>query len=153
MGEDRLWELLAFLQAFRQLDAADFAVLLIAFPARAGDVAADDAFDRDHIELLCLHGAAFKFRSLEEFRHIFGVDGDHMIRHDVFREIEPELGHAVQHAAFFRDRAFQDVVKSRNAVCADHDEAVAQIIQFTNFAGFKWFVFFHWYSPFGTSYR
>ena len=29
-----------------------------------------------------------------------------MIRHDVFREIEPELGHAVQHTAFFRDRAF-----------------------------------------------
>ena len=138
-GEDRL----------RKSDAADFAVFLISFPAGTCDVSADDAFYRDHVELLCLHGTAFKFFSLEEFRHILCVDGNHVVRNDVLCEIEPEFRHAVQNDALLRDRVFQNVVESGNAVSAGHNEAVAQIIEFTYLAGFEWFVFFHFVFSFG----
>ena len=42
---DGLRELVTFLEAFRELNAAYCAVLLVAGPAAAGDIAADDALD------------------------------------------------------------------------------------------------------------
>ena len=148
-GEDRLRELVRLDETLRDLVTADGAVLLVALPRGAGDVSADDAFYRDHVELLCLHGTAFKFFSLEEFRHILCVDGNHVVRNDVLCEIEPEFRHAVQNDALLRDRVFQNVVESGNAVSAGHNEAVAQIIEFTYLAGFEWFVFFHFVFSFG----
>ena len=70
-----------------------------------------------------------------------------MVRNDVLCEIEPELGHTVQYHPFFRNGALQDIIKSRNAVGAYHDKAVAQIVEFADFTGFKRFVFFHCFSP------
>ena len=44
-GEEGFGELLALLEAGREFEAADGAGLLVVFPARAGDVAADDELD------------------------------------------------------------------------------------------------------------
>ena len=125
-----------------------FAFFFIAFPAAAGDVAAHHALYGQHFQLLGLHASAFKLRGLEKFRHVFCIDGDHMVRHDVFGEIKPELGHLVQNGAFFRHRVFQNHIKCGNTVSADHDQAVAQIVQLPDLAGFKRFVFFHVISSF-----
>ena len=56
--EDRLGELLAVLQVFRQGDAADGAVLLVFLPARAGDVATHHEFNRNHAAGAAVHHAA-----------------------------------------------------------------------------------------------
>src|SRR6185312_11047091 len=50
--EDRLRELLRFDEPFREAVAADLAGRLVVLPAGAGDVAAHDAFDREHLESL-----------------------------------------------------------------------------------------------------
>ncbi len=49
--EDRLGQLLGLAQARRQLDPRDRAGRLVVLPARAGDVAAHDALDRQHLQL------------------------------------------------------------------------------------------------------
>ena len=66
-----------------------------------------------------------------------------MIRNDILGKIKPEFGHFVQDGAFFRYRIFLNHVKRGNAVGADHHKAVAQVVQFPDFAGFKGLVFFH----------
>ena len=47
--EDRLGQLLGLAQPGRQRDPGDRAAGLVVLPARAGDVAADDALDRQHL--------------------------------------------------------------------------------------------------------
>ena len=56
--EDRLGQFAGFLQPGRERDAADGLGLLIFLPARAGEVAAHDALDRQHPQLLAEHRAA-----------------------------------------------------------------------------------------------
>ena len=57
-GEDRLRQLLGLLQPGGQLDPGDGAGGLVVLPARAGDVAAHDALDREHLEPLDAQRAA-----------------------------------------------------------------------------------------------
>ena len=142
-GEDRLSQLLGFLQAFGQLNAADFAGFLVAVPTAAGDVAANDAFDRQHVQLFAFHAVACEFGFLEEFGHIFGINGNHMVRNNVFSQIEPEFGDLSQHSAFFHNHVFQNMVKCGNTVSGNHNNAVTNIIHLTNLAGFKRFVLLH----------
>ena len=56
--EDRLGQLVRLAQALGQRDPADLAGALVVLPARARDVAAHDALDREHLELLDEQGAA-----------------------------------------------------------------------------------------------
>ena len=141
--EDRLRQFLGFLEALRQFDAADRAVLLIACPAAARDVAADNALHRQHRELLALHAVAEELRLTEEFRHVVVVHRDHVVRNDVLREVEPELRHLRQDLALLRDLVLEDMVESRDAVRRNHDDAVASIVDLTNFSGFERLVLFH----------
>ena len=141
--EDRLRQLLGFLEASRQLDAADRAVLLIACPAAARDIAADNALHRQHRELLALHAVAEELRLLEELRHVVIVHRDHVVRNDVLREVEPELRHLRQDFALLRDLVLEDVVECGDAVCRNHDDAVACIVNLTNFSGFERLILFH----------
>ena len=82
--EDRLRQLLGLLQARRQLDARDPAGRLVVLPARAGDVAAHDALDRQHLELLDAQRAAAQLVG-----HAVG-GGDQVVGDDVAGEPEPE---------------------------------------------------------------
>ena len=141
--ENSFRQFLAFLEPFGQADAANRAVFLIAFPAAARDITADDAFHGNHVQFQGLHAVAGEFRFLEKFRHIVGVRRKHVVRHNVLREIEPEFAHLVEDSAFLRNWGFQNAVKSGDAVRAHHDQAVAQIVQFAYLPGFEGFVFFH----------
>ena len=71
-GIDGLRELVAFLQTLGKLNAADRTVLLVALPAAAGDIAADDALDGKHVELFAHHAVAVKAVLTEKLGHIAG---------------------------------------------------------------------------------
>ena len=142
-GKNRFRQFFRFLETSRQFDAADGAVFFIAFPAAAGDIAADDAFHGNHGQFLALHAVAVELGLLEKFRHVFHIDRNHMIGNDIFRKIEPEAGHLCQDGTFLGNLILEDMVKSRDAVRGYHDDAIANIIYFADFARFKRFIFFH----------
>ena len=90
-GVDGLRQLLRLLQALRQADAADSAVLLIACPAASGDIAPHNAFHRKNVQLTAKHTVAVKPFLAEIFRHILYVYGKHMVRQNILCHIEPEF--------------------------------------------------------------
>lgn len=96
---DRLGQLVGLLQAFRQLDAAHLAGLLVAGPAAAGDVAAHDALDGQHGQLTAHHAVAVELGLLEELRHILHVHAQHVVGQQIAGVIEPELAHLGQNGA------------------------------------------------------
>ena len=142
-SENRFRKLFTFPKSFRQPDTADGAVFFVTFPAGSCNVSPDDAFHRNHLQLLGFHAVSVKRRLSEKLRHIRHISGNHMVRHHVFCKIKPKLGHLIQYFTFFRNRTFQNIIECRNAVSADHDKAVTQIIQFTNLPRFKRLIFFH----------
>lgn len=103
----------------------------------------DDAFYRNHVELLAFHALAGKFRCAEEFRHISRIYGKHMVRNDIFGEFKPEFGKAGQDGPFIGDGVFQDVVESGNAIGSHHDKAVTNVVDFADFTRLKGFIFLH----------
>ena len=66
-----------------------------------------------------------------------------MIRQNIFGEVEPECGHLREDRTFMGNAVFQYVVKGGNTIGRNHDDAVADIVHFTYFAGFIRFVFLH----------
>jgi len=68
--------------------------------AASCDITADDALNRKHLKLTAHHALSFEFLLLEEFRHVFYIYGNHVIRDNVFRQVKPELGHLCQYLAF-----------------------------------------------------
>ena len=57
-----------------------------------------------------------------------------MIGHDVLSKVEPEFGKLGQNSAFFLDIIFQDNVESGNSIGGYHNDAITDIIHFTNLA-------------------
>ena len=141
--EDGFSQFLGFFQACRQGDAADGSIFLIGFPAGAGNIPTDDAFYRNHVELLAFHALTSKFRCAEEFRHISRIYGKHMVRNNIFGELKPEFGKAGQDGPFIGDGVFQDVVESGNAIGSHHDKAVTNVVDFADFTRLKGFIFLH----------
>ena len=119
--EDRLRQLLGLLQPGRQLDAADGAGGPVVLPARARDVAAHDALDREHLEPLDQHPAA------EDLGGHLG-ERDDVVGHDVRRPPEPEGRYARQDLALARNRGRMDDVVCGDAVRSDHQEPVARLV-------------------------
>ena len=97
---DWLRQLIGFLQSFRQPYPAYRAVLLVACPAAAGDVAPHDALNRQHLKLFAHHAVAVILRLAEKFRHIFHIYGNHMVWQDVLGHVEPEFGHLGKDSSF-----------------------------------------------------
>ena len=128
-GVDRFRQLLGFLQSFRQFDATDGAVLLITCPAASCDVTTDDTFYREHLQLLAHHALSSELLLLEEFRHVLCIHRDHVVRHNVFCVIKPELGHLGQHGAFVRDLVLQNNIKCGNPVGGAEIRSVATMIR------------------------
>ena len=122
--EDRLGELVRLLQALGQLVPADLAARAVVLPARAGEVAAHDALDRQHLEPAALHRAAVV------------ADGEHVVRDDRREEREPVAGEAGQDAALVRDLGRQDDVEGRDAVGGDEQQAlVVDLVDVADLAG------------------
>ena len=145
---DRFGKFLRFLKSFRKPDPAYSSGLLVGSPAAAGDITTDDAFERKHGELLHLHGLAGELLRAEVFGHIRRVHGDHVVRDQILGEIEPECGHPGEDGTLVGDLIFQDMIKGGDPVCRHHDQAVADIIYFSYFAGFVGLEFLHNVHPF-----
>ena len=139
--EDRLGQLAGFLQAGRQLDAADGLRFLVFLPARAGEVAAHDAFDGQRFRLFHNHAAAGELagEGLQILRQRIAGAGDEVVRLERFRLREPEIGNLRQHLAFARDAVGHDDVEGGDAVGGDEEQAVAQIKYLPHLAAFEFF--------------
>lgn len=131
---ERLFELLAELQAFGENVTADLAGLLVVLPARTHDVTAHDAFDRVTVSLLHDHGATAEVVGvlLEHSRIFVHVGGDEVVLHA--EVLEPEQRKLVEDFALTRDRGGEHHVKSGKTVASDHQEAVAEVVHVAYFA-------------------
>ena len=107
-------------------------VFLVALPAASGDIAADDALQRKHVQLAAHHALAFVLRSLEKFRHIFYVSRDHMVWKNVLCVVKPEFRHLGQNSTFLGNSIMENHIKAADAVGSDHDQAIAVVIDFTD---------------------
>ena len=126
--EDRLRQLLGLLQAGGQLDAGDRARALVVLPARARDVAAHDALDRQHLQPLDPQRAPALVG-----RHAVG-GGEEVVGHDLLRQPEPQDGEARQDLALVRDRRRMDDVVGRDPVGGDHQQVAVQVVDLADLA-------------------
>ena len=144
---NRLRQLVRFLQAFRQLNTADGSVLLVAGPAAACDIAADDALDGKHLKLSAHHGFAPELLLLEVLRHILCVNGNHVVRQNILCHIEPEFGHLSQHCALLCHFIMKNHIEAADTVCRYHNQAVAVVVNLTYLTFFDRFHFLHILAP------
>ena len=130
---ERLFELLAELQAFGENVTADLAGLLVVLPAGTHDVAAHDAFDGMAVSLLHDHGTAAEVVGvlLQHCRVFVHVGGDEVVLHA--EVLEPEQRKLVEDFALTRNRGGEHHVKSGKTVAGDHQEAVAQVVHVAYF--------------------
>ena len=84
----------------------------VVLPARAGEVAAHDALDRQHLEPPALDRAAVL------------AQREQVVRDELARPREPERGEAGEHAALVRDLGRQDDVEGRDPVAGDEEQAL-----------------------------
>ena len=130
---ERLFQLLAELQAFGENVTADLAGLLVVLPARTHDVAANDAFHGMAVGLFHDHGTTAEVVGvLLEYGRVFvHVGGDEVVLHA--EVLEPEQRKLVEDFALTRDRGGEHHVKSGKTVAGDHQEAVAQVVHVAYF--------------------
>ena len=140
---DGLGKLGALLKSLRKLNAAHCAVLLVACPAAARDIAADDALDGEHRELLAHHAVAVKALLTEKLGHVIDIDADHVVRDDIFGIIKPETGHLRQNGPLLHDLVLQDHIKCRDPVRRHHNELITDVIDLTYFAFLNGCIFLH----------
>ncbi len=127
-------KLVALLQARRQRHAADGARLAILLPARAGQVAADDALDRHDLGLAHEHAAPGQLGAVHARRqvHVVDVGGEQMVGRP--QVIEPEGAQRREHAALVGDAGRQHPVEGADAVGADQQQAATQIVDVAHLA-------------------
>ena len=125
-SEDGLFQLVGFLQTLGKLVTADGAVILVGFPAGAGNVAAHNAFhgqgtgpahqDCAAFELVC-PGLQF----LGEFVHIAFND---VVRHDVLEHVHPEQCDLVQDNTLVGNGSGHHDVEGAHAVCGHNEQGL-----------------------------
>ncbi len=109
-SHDRLGKPLGLDETGGQTVAADRARLPVLDPARAGEVAADDELDGQHLE-----ASAFE-------RAPVGPDREEVVPDDVARAREPERREAGEHPALVGDLRGQHDVEGRDAVGRDEEQ-------------------------------
>ncbi len=125
------------LQSRRQLDAANCAARLVFFPAGAGEIAAGDAFDGEHLGAHHHHRAAAQFVGMlaNGLRVAAYVGRDQMIGNDILQEVEPEQRHLREHSALVRNAGGQHIVERGDAVGRHEQQVLAvQIVDVANLA-------------------
>ena len=127
-------KLRTLLQPGRQRDAAHRARLLIFFPAGPVQIPAHDALDRHHLALAHQHAAAFQRRDIRAAGQQPGVDvgRDQVVRR--VQLLEPELTDLRQHTSLVGDAGRQHPVECADAVGADQQQLVTQIIDVPDLA-------------------
>ena len=111
-------------------DAAHGPRRLVVLPARAHEVPADDALDREHLGLQDDHRAPLELvaEAGERVRVLRHVGGDDVVGHHVREEPEPEQRHLRQQDPLAGDAGGQDDVEGAQAVRGHHEEAIAQVV-------------------------
>ena len=122
--EDRLGQLAGVFQAGGQRHAADRLRGLVFLPAAAGQVAAHHGLDRNRLEPLDQHRAAYHLRQLGRCDHALGRLASQVVGADVAELAEPEQRHLREQRAFAGDRLTQNHIKSAEPVAGDHQQAV-----------------------------
>ena len=138
-SEDRRGQFGRLLQAGRQPEAADRLLLAVFFPARAGEVAAHDAFNGEWIGLPDNHTAAGQLGRvrLEAGRQGVVGAGEQMVGLEPRGLRKPEMRELGQHLALARDAIGHDAIEGRNAVGSNKEQAVAQVEDFPHFAALQ----------------
>ena len=62
-----------------------------------------------------------------------------MVRQNILSHVKPEFGHLSKDSAFLCDLVFQNNVETADAVGCHKDQAVAIVINLTDFSFFDWF--------------
>ena len=134
--EDRLGELARVHEARRQRLTADGPLLLVLLEARAGEVAAHDALDGEHLGLLDEHEASAQVVGVgcELLGQVGHIGGDEGVADRVLQEVEPEERDAREDLALGGDFVGKDVVKCGDAVGRDHQQLVAEVVEVTHLA-------------------
>ena len=66
-----------------------------------------------------------------------------MVGNEILRIIKPELGHLRENRALFGDFVLQYHVKRGDAVCGDHNEVCADVVDLADFSFFHHFQCIH----------
>ena len=102
--------------------------LLVLLPGLPGQVAPDDALEREHLGPAHQDGPAGPFggqrHAVERGRDLGGVDRQQGARHDVGHLLAPEARHRGQHPALVGDRLGHDDVERAHPVRGDHEQPV-----------------------------
>ncbi len=131
-GEDRLGQAGALGQARRDRDAADLAGRLVGLQAQARQVAASDALDRDHVELLAPDRPARPFLG-----DVAG--GDNVIGHQVVELVEPPQGQLGEDLPLARDGRRQHDIVDADPVRGDQQDVLAVRVNVADLAGMQQF--------------
>ena len=122
------------LQARRQFHSGNFAAGPIIFPARPGEIAADDTLHRQRFGFADEHRSAFELIAewLQPLRKFFEARSNVMI-FSKGELLEPKRRDLVQHRAFSWNGIGQDDIESGKPVGRDEEEDVAEIKDFAHF--------------------
>ena len=134
-GENRLVQLGGVLIAFAQRDTADLAGLLITRPAGAGEVTANDALHREHVQFAHQHRAPLQIGGvlLQHGGVLRHVGGDEVV-FDAREHLKPVQGHLSEHTALAGDAVRHHAVKRADAVRRHKQNRIAQVVDITDFA-------------------
>lgn len=132
--ENRLGQPAALDQTGRQLQSADCLRLLVLFPARPGEVAADDALDRHHVRPADHHAASIEGVDVGSVgkRQLAQIHAEQVMRD--LELVEPEFADFGEDASLVGDRNRQHVVESTDAVGRHKQQPIVELVDITDFA-------------------
>ncbi len=133
-SEDRLGQAVALFETSGKLDAAHGPRLLVFLPARARQIATDDAFDRHDFRFLHDHAPTDEALAVDSGRQRQRVEihGEEMVR-DV-EAAEPHFAQFGEDAALIGDAIGQHPVERADAVAGDKQQPVAEVIHVADLA-------------------
>ena len=104
-SKDRLGQLVGFAQSGGQLDSAHAPVGFVLLPSGAGEISADDAFNRERFRFFHNHRTTGELlaKRPQLFREIIEIRRNKVIV-DLAEAIEPKRGELIEDSAFLRDR-------------------------------------------------
>ena len=72
-----------------------------------------------------------------EFRHLFWLNAQHMIRDQIPGFLKPEGGNQVQDLPLAGDQGRQDIIKGRNPVAGDDQQPAVDFEHIAHFSPFE----------------
>ena len=134
--EERARKPVGLAQPRRQRNAADRARASVVLPSGAGEVAAHDALEREHLEPPHEQRAAGEPRVARALGKVAQLGRDDVIANDVRREREPVEREGREHPALVGDRRREDDVERRDAIRGDQQKPpITGVVELPHLAG------------------